>query len=648
MNPILVREVRARWRGWRDPGILFGYAALLALSVVLMYASTSTFGDSFQQQTGRLGHEMFLALSGMQIAGWMLLGPALTATSIAGEREAGLLDSLQLTPMTPRQLAWGKLASAASFFGLLMLAPLPVTAICFLTGGVSPGEFCAVFALQAATALGAAAIGLFASAWCRRASGALGLAYGLMAAWAISSFFVMAAHHSTYVWAYSPVGAGWFRKLFSIGADFFWRTNPIIAFYENSNYPTWTSIYLPFNHLPINVPDWVLSALFQTVAAALMMKSVARALRRPLPDAIEEQEARQHGLLRRFLTRPMLLRPRPKYSCATHNSAQWDSASSKRFTTLPSTSIHATRESGWWEWRRLASVRFANPVLEREIRRRARMRRPAPWLRQLLRIALGVFVGGYLWGFSYVFLEPENRREGAWWIVSCVGLALVMCAAASLGASAFAREREAGTWQGLELSLLSPREIVWGKVVAPFLACAAFSVVLWTLLLPCVYQVVVSHSDGHQYSPRYGVSLTQACGTLLIMLSTAWAYCCWGVFVSWWCRRLWVAVVWSFASSLLVLVLVPMLYFMSVRGSADTALDFFRLWHPLFAVASAANAHSFSRPQITVTPIALSYAATLGCFGLALLAILQERIKVALHGESSSAVTSVSSSGEGA
>lgn len=634
VNPILVREVRARWRGWRDPGILFGYAALLALSTIVMYATTWIDGDLFARQSGRLGRQMFQALSGMQIAGWILLGPALTATAIAGEREAGLLDMLQLTPLTPRQITLGKLLSVASFFGLLMLAPLPVTAICFLLGGVSPGEFCAAFVLQAATALCAAAIGLFASAWCRRASSALGLAYGITAAWILGSFLVALGHGSTYVLAYAPIGAPIPRLLISASGDFLWRTNPIIAFY-NSGSSSWSSIYLPF----LRFSDWMLCVLFQIAAAVAMMMSVTRALRHPLPDSVETENTQARGPLRRFFTRSLLSRRPHEYSPEGTSGAATSGAATSGVTLVAAPSDIATaateaassgasrvagRENAWWEWRRVANARFANPVLEREIRRRARMRRPAPWMRQLLRIAGGVLFGGYLWGFIHVFAQPENRREAAWWLASVVCLGIVMCAAASLGAVAFAREREAGTWEGIELSLLSPRQIVWGKAVPPFLACAAFTMLWWTLLLPCVYPVVVSPGWG-----REGISLTQAVGTLVIALSTAWAYSCWGVFVSWWCRRLWVAVVWSIGSLLLVLVLVPTLLLTSARGYPHDALSILQFWHPLFALTSIAS--PYGQYNWTTTPVALSYAATMFVFGLMHLLFLGERVKGVLR-----------------
>ena len=53
-----------------------------------------------------------------------------------------------MSRLTPLQIVTGKLLSALSFIGLMMVVPLPSIAICFLLGGVSPGEFCLAALLQ--------------------------------------------------------------------------------------------------------------------------------------------------------------------------------------------------------------------------------------------------------------------------------------------------------------------------------------------------------------------------------------------------------------------------------------------------------------------------------------------------------------------
>ena len=136
LNPIVTREVLARWRHFRSFGLLFAYSALLSAMVGIIYASGSR-----SETAAHRGHDLFVALTIGQVVGWMMLAPGLTATSIAGEREQGLLEAVQLSHLSGIRIAWGKLLSALFLVGLMLLVPLPIIAICFFTGGVSPAEF---------------------------------------------------------------------------------------------------------------------------------------------------------------------------------------------------------------------------------------------------------------------------------------------------------------------------------------------------------------------------------------------------------------------------------------------------------------------------------------------------------------------------
>src|SRR5690606_38020859 len=113
-NPIIVREYRARWRGWSAFALLFGYVVVLALAFMWRYAEAA--GQSSRPGTPLvrmevLGAQLFLTLIWMQSFAWALIGPAITATSIAAEREAGMLGAVQLSPLSPLKIVFGKLVS---------------------------------------------------------------------------------------------------------------------------------------------------------------------------------------------------------------------------------------------------------------------------------------------------------------------------------------------------------------------------------------------------------------------------------------------------------------------------------------------------------------------------------------------------------
>jgi ABC-type transport system involved in multi-copper enzyme maturation permease subunit len=79
----------------------------------------------------------------------MLVAPALTAQSINGERERGTLATLQVTALTPGDIAWGKLAAAWGT-GLVVLGlTLPSVAWPVVMGATSVVRAIAVLAVTA-------------------------------------------------------------------------------------------------------------------------------------------------------------------------------------------------------------------------------------------------------------------------------------------------------------------------------------------------------------------------------------------------------------------------------------------------------------------------------------------------------------------
>jgi ABC-type transport system involved in multi-copper enzyme maturation permease subunit len=188
-NPVLKIESRTRWRGARAFLLMLAYAVILASAMIWRYGTAMPafeYSTSISQTGARassVGRELFLTLSTLQMIGWMILAPALTATGLAGERERGLLEGVQLSRLSPVQILWGKMLSALSFIILMMPVALPITATCFFLGGMAPQELAIMTLLQLVTAANGASIGLFFSARSRRAQGALASAFIVTAMW---------------------------------------------------------------------------------------------------------------------------------------------------------------------------------------------------------------------------------------------------------------------------------------------------------------------------------------------------------------------------------------------------------------------------------------------------------------------------------
>jgi ABC-2 type transport system permease protein len=180
-NPILVKELRSRMRGARAFVLLTIYLGILSVVTLLLYmaiAGTST----TDLNAGRyIGKTLFLTIAAVALVEVCLITPALTAGSIAGEKERQSYDLLISSLLSPWQIVWGKLASALAFALLMVLAVVPVMSLAFLFGGVTLAEVVIALIGLMVTAIFYATIGLFWSALMRSSLGATSFSLGSIA-----------------------------------------------------------------------------------------------------------------------------------------------------------------------------------------------------------------------------------------------------------------------------------------------------------------------------------------------------------------------------------------------------------------------------------------------------------------------------------
>ena len=637
LNPILTRELRARWRGGRSMVLVFGYVTLLAVTTGLLYASSSISNDSSQitGQMARVGHDLFLTLSGLQIVAWMLIAPALTATSIAGERERGLLEMLQLTPLSPGRICAGKLGSSLLLVVLMMFAPLPVTSLCFLLGGVSPGEFGIALALQTATIASGMCLGLWASSRSRRAISAMTSTFALVIGWALFTVLLLIAHESASVWVHALPSDSAAVRLKAFALDFAWRTNPIIIFFTELTLATGPSSSWSSTYLGVEVPDWILNVVAQIVAALLFCIFAARTLRKPLPDVGEEALAKPRRRLfgRKASKHPKhqssTLAPPIEYSIGNANVEKAQNAQESS----------AVRDSVWSQWDWLFRFRSDNPMLEREVRRRARFRRLPKRSQAMARIGVAAAAGSWILAFLWLLVDPAERSFLVWAIVTFVAFLVISGFVCVQGALTFTREHEAGTWEGIHLSLLSPRQMLWGKVLPIWIVSLLMAAFFWTPTFLCVDGVLAEQTGSD------ALTLRMFFGTIAIACATAWSLLCWGVFWSAHLRRVWPAVVWTIGSLLFLFIAVPALAGIAISSMGYSAgidrifMTVFRLWHPLFAFIVMSESSSTLRYGVTSSESVLQYCLMSLVIGGVLLLLSQWQLKRLVLGASGSGTT---------
>ena len=169
-NPVILKEMRSRMRGWKAMVGLTVFLLLIGGTVALIYFGYSQSGIVLQGVNTRksIGQTIFYTIYLVQLFIVILTAPGLTAGAIASEREQQTYDLLRTTLLSARSLVGGKLVAAVSFILLLFLASVPLQGIGFIFGGVSFGELLLGFVILVLTALNFGAVGLFYSSISKR------------------------------------------------------------------------------------------------------------------------------------------------------------------------------------------------------------------------------------------------------------------------------------------------------------------------------------------------------------------------------------------------------------------------------------------------------------------------------------------------
>jgi ABC-2 type transport system permease protein len=141
---VATQEFRMRLRTGRWRWLLGSWVLVLAVFTALVDYALGVTGT-----LGAIGVPMFGILMLFVLGVVLLTSPALTAQSINGDRERGTLATLQITRLSPAQIALGKLAASWSV-GLVALAlTLPFVAWSMINGGLTVARVGGVLAITA-------------------------------------------------------------------------------------------------------------------------------------------------------------------------------------------------------------------------------------------------------------------------------------------------------------------------------------------------------------------------------------------------------------------------------------------------------------------------------------------------------------------
>lgn len=189
-NPVYKRETRVNSRSLRLPLILTVFNGILcAVALMNMYSVVSQVKATATIQYSSF-MEMYEFVATIEFILLTFIVPAVTASSISGERERQTLELMLTTQMTPAQIVNGKLMSALSTLLLLIISSFPAIMMVFVFGGITPIDVVALLLCYTAVALFAGSLGICFSSAFKRSTLSTVLTYGVLVGIVGGTYFV--------------------------------------------------------------------------------------------------------------------------------------------------------------------------------------------------------------------------------------------------------------------------------------------------------------------------------------------------------------------------------------------------------------------------------------------------------------------------
>ena len=178
LNPVLLKELRQRFRTYRSPLVVLLYLMVVGgFSLGYIYLRWRSAPAFFQPGSSK---EIFTVLSIAQLGLLAFVVPGLTAGVISGERERQTLNVLLTTELSPLGIVVSKMISSCSFTALLLFATLPLYSLVFMYGGLAPLQMLGILGFFLVSMLLYAAIGVSCSTYFKRTGVSTITTYGIV------------------------------------------------------------------------------------------------------------------------------------------------------------------------------------------------------------------------------------------------------------------------------------------------------------------------------------------------------------------------------------------------------------------------------------------------------------------------------------
>ena len=166
LNPIFESSARRRMRTIKTPVILTLYLAVMLVFSLCML--TDFMGQGLQVYAFRKSTEWMIWATALQFFLIILVAPALSAGSIAGERERQTFDLLLVTGVGVHRIVFGKLMEHFAFLLILIISSFPIMMLANMTGGMPVSDVLLILLFLAVIAFAALSVGMVASVLFKR------------------------------------------------------------------------------------------------------------------------------------------------------------------------------------------------------------------------------------------------------------------------------------------------------------------------------------------------------------------------------------------------------------------------------------------------------------------------------------------------
>lgn len=188
LNPIFESSARRRMRTIKTPIILTLYwVSMLIFSLSML---TDFMGQGLQVYMFRRSTEWIIWATALQFFLIVLVAPALSACSIAGERERQTFDLLLITGIGVPRIILGKLMEHFAFLLLLIVGSFPIMMLANVTGGMPVSDIFMIMLFLAIIAFAALSVGMVVSALFKRSLSAIVVTYLAVFAIGISTWIM--------------------------------------------------------------------------------------------------------------------------------------------------------------------------------------------------------------------------------------------------------------------------------------------------------------------------------------------------------------------------------------------------------------------------------------------------------------------------